>query len=247
MRRCFFIFAAVFLCAGTLFASDVTSDFSHANQLYAEGKFSAAAKAYDTILTGGALSPNLLFNKGNAEFKSGDLGRAVAAYRRAALLAPRDAEIRANLDFARNQVQGATWRQTWWESALGALSLNEWTVFAAITFWLTFILFAAVQLRPAWKIFLRTPARAMAVAAAFFCACLIAAATVHFSDSVAVVISPNVVTRSGPFDDAQNAFAVHDGAELAILDQRNGWVQVSDDSGRIGWMKDTQVDVLPVI
>jgi tetratricopeptide (TPR) repeat protein len=247
MRRCLFIFAAVSLCAGTLFASDVTGEFSDANHLYSEGKYSEAAKAYGTILAGGAVSANLLFNDGNAEFKSGNLGRAIAAYRRAALLTPRDADIRANLDFARNQVQGATWHPTWWEGWLGAFSLNGWTAFAAITFWLTFILFAAMQLRPDWKNVLRTPARSMAAAAVFFCACLIAAANVHFSNSVAVVVLPDAVTRSGPFDDAQNAFAVHDGAELAILDQRNGWVQVTDGSGRTGWMKGTQVEVLPAI
>ena len=44
-------------------------------------------------------SPALLFNYGNAEFKAGHLGKAIAAYRRAELLAPRDAEIRANLAF----------------------------------------------------------------------------------------------------------------------------------------------------
>ncbi|HEV2331260.1 MAG TPA: tetratricopeptide repeat protein [Verrucomicrobiae bacterium] len=247
MRRCCSIIAALFFCAGTLFASDVTGDFSRANQLYAAGKFSDAAKAYDSILNAGAVSANLLFNAGNAQFKSGNLGRAIAAYRRAALLAPRDADIRANLDFARNQVQGTTWRQTWWEGWLAALSLNEWTAIAAIAFWLAFLLLAAMQLRPAWKQFLRGPARGLAVAAVFFCIGLGAAATTHFSNSVAVVVLPDAVTRSGPFDDAQNAFAVHDGAELAVLDQRNGWVQVSDGSGRSGWMKSTQVEVLPAI
>jgi tetratricopeptide (TPR) repeat protein len=247
MRCCCSILAAVFFCAGTLFASDVPGDFSHANQLYAAGKFSNAAKAYDTILNSGAVSVNLLFNDGNAQFKSGNLGRAIAAYRRAAVLAPRDADIRANLDFARNQVQGATVRRSWWESWLGSLSLNEWTALAAAAFWLAFLLFAAVQLRPAWKQVLRAPARGLALAAVFFCAGLAATATNHFSNSVAVVVLPDAVTRSGPFDDAQNAFAVHDGAELAVLDQRNGWVQVSDGSGRSGWLKSSQVEVLPAI
>jgi tetratricopeptide (TPR) repeat protein len=247
MKRACSILAAVFFYAGTLFASDITGDFSHANQLYAAGKFSDAAKAYETILNSGAVSQNLLFNDGNAEFKSGNLGRAVAAYRRAAQLAPRDADVRANLEFARNQVQGPTSRQPWWEGWLAAFSLNEWTAFAAITFWLAFILFAAMQLRPSWKNVLRVPARGLAVAAVFFCGSLAAATAVHLSDSVAVVVLPDAVSRSGPFDDAQNAFAVHDGAELAILDQRNGWVQVSDGSGRTGWMKDNQVEVLPVI
>ena len=247
MRRCFYIVCTLLLCAGTLAAADVTSDFSSANQLYAAGKFSEAAKGYETILNSGAASPNLLFNTGNAEFKSGNLGRAIAAYRRAALLAPRDANVRANLDFARNQVQGATWHQDRWTAWLGALSLNEWAVLAALAFWLTFLLYAAMQIWPAMKNLLRGPARGAAMAAVFFCACLSAAATTHFTKSVAVVVLPDAVTRSGPFNDAQNAFAVHDGAELAVLDQRNGWVEVTDGSGRVGWMQDGQVEVLPVI
>lgn len=247
MKRYFSIVCALFFCAGTLMASDVASDFSNGNQLYSAGKFSEAASVYRTILNSGTVSPNLLFNDGNAEFKSGNLGRAIAAYRRAALLVPRDTDIRANLDFARNQVQGTTWRETPWEHWLGALTLNQWTVLAALAFWLAFISLAAMQIRPEWKNILRSPARFAALAAVCLCACLGVAAKIHFTRSVAVVVLPDAVTRSGPFDDAQNAFAVHDGAELAVLDQRNGWVEVTDGAGRIGWMQDGQVEVLPVI
>jgi tetratricopeptide (TPR) repeat protein len=247
MKRSFSILGALFLCAGTLRAADVAADFSSANELYSRGKFSEAAHVYGTILNSGAVSPNLLFNDGNAEFKSGNLGRAIAAYRRAAQLAPRDADIRANLEFARNQVQGATWRETRWEGWLGALTLNGWTVLAALAFWLAFLLYAAMQIRPSGRGLLRSPARGAAVATVGLCVCLGAAAAIHFSRSIAVVVLPDAVTRSGPFNDAQNAFAVHDGAELAVLDQRNGWVEVTDGTGRIGWMQDGQVEVLPAI
>src|SRR5580658_1333708 len=123
MKRLLCILSAVFLCAGTLLASDVTASFSDANQFFAAGKFPQAAKSYETILNSGAVSPNLLFNYGDAEFKSGNLGRAIAAFRRAALLAPRDADVRANLEFARNQVQGASFSQGRPEALLGALAL----------------------------------------------------------------------------------------------------------------------------
>ena len=98
--------------------------------MYAEGKFAEAATGYEKILQTGRVSPALYFNYGNAEFKSGNLGRAIAAYQRAARLAPHDAEVRANLDFARNQVSGPTQRESRWPRIagwLGALSLNEWT------------------------------------------------------------------------------------------------------------------------
>ena len=117
---------------------------------------------YEKILQSGAISPALYFNYGNAEFKSGNLGRAIAAYRQAAELAPRDAEVRANLDFARNQVQGPTLRESRWslQDWLGTLTLNEWTGLAAAAFWLLFGLLAARQIRPALKTALRGLTRA---------------------------------------------------------------------------------------
>ena len=247
MKRLFFIFSAALLFATTLLASDVAANFSAANQLYSEGKFPQAAKAYAALLESGAVSPNLLFNAGNAEFKSGNLGRAIAAYRRAALLSPRDVDVRANLNFTRNQVPGGSITGSHWEAMFGTLTLNEWTALAMIAFWLAFGLFAAMQLRPDWKNTLRGFARGAAVASVLLGACLAAASSIHFSKQIAVVVASDAVTRSGPFSDAQNAFAVHDGAEMAVLDQRNGWVQVADNSGRSGWIQDNQVAVLPAI
>lgn len=247
MKRFLCIFSAVFLGAGTLLASDVAASFSDANQLYAAGKFPLAAKSYEAILSSGTVSPNLLFNYGNAEFKSGNLGRAIAAYRTAELFTPRDADVRANLEFARNQVQGASFSESRPEVLLGVLTLNEWTAMAMIAFWLAFGLFAAAQIRPELKPALRGAARFMAVAAIGLCVCLGAAAKIHFSNQVAVVILPDAIARSGPFNDAQNAFAVHDGAELPVLDKHDGWVQVSNGAGRTGWMPAGQVEVLPAI
>jgi tetratricopeptide (TPR) repeat protein len=246
MKRCFYIFALM-LCAGKLLAAGVADKFSDANQYYAEGKFAEAARGYEAILSSGTVSPNLFFNYGDAEFKSGNLGRAIAAFRQAALLAPRDAEVRANLEFARNQVQGATLRESTLTHWLGVLTLNEWTALAAIAFWLAFLLFAAMQIRPTLKGSLRGVARGAAVAAVLLCACLGSAVALHSSRQVAVVVMSDAVTRSGPFDDAQNAFAVHDGAELPVLDRHGGWVEVSDATGRTGWMLDSQVEVLPAI
>ena len=238
-----FVLALAF--AGNIFAADVVTDFSAANKFYAEGKFSDAANAYETILAAGAQSSALLFNYANAEFKSGHLGRAIAGYRRAARLAPRDADIRANLAFARNQVQGATVRESRWQDWLGQLTLNEWTLLAAAAFWLTFVLFAARQLRPALVPKLKTATRIFAALTIFSGAMLALQAADHFSKAIAVVIADNVTTRSGPFDDAQSAFTARDGAELSVLSRRDDWVQVADGSGKTGWLPLKQVEVLP--
>jgi tetratricopeptide (TPR) repeat protein len=237
--------ALVAALSENIFAADISADFSSANKFYAQGKFTEAAKAYETILQTGAASPALLFNYGNAEFKSGHLGKAIAAYQRAGQLTPRDAELRANLAFARNQVQGVTRRESRWQSWAGSLTLNEGSVLTAGFFWLTFTLLIARQVRPALVPKLKNTTWIFAALTVVSAAVLAVQAANHFSNASAVVVADNVIARSGPFDDAQSAFTARDGAELSVLDHRADWVQVADGSGKIGWLPAKQVEVLP--
>jgi tetratricopeptide (TPR) repeat protein len=240
-----FLAAVVWIFAGTAPAADFSAAFNSANKLYAEGKFAEAAAGYEKIQQAGQVSPALYFNQGNAEFKSGNLGRAIAAYRRAARLAPRDAEVRANLEFTRDQVSGPTRRESRWANWLGTLTLNEWAGLAAIAFWLTFGLLAARQLRPALKPALRGLTLGAVIATLLAGAGLGLDAALHFSRQTVVIVTPEATARSGPFDEAQSAFTAHNGAELAVLDRRDDWLQVTDGSGRIGWLQRKQVEILP--
>ena len=241
----FYAILLALVFTGKMFAVEIAEYFPVANKLYAEGKFAEAAKAYETILQSGAQSPALLFNYANAEFKSGNLGHAVAAYRRAELLAPRDSEIRANLDFVRNQVQGTTVRQSVWQNWARALTLNEGTVLTAVLFWLTFALLIARQLRPELMPKLKTATRIFGVLTIFSASVLGLQAANHFFAQTTVVISNAAVARSGPFDEAQSAFPLHDGAELPVLDRHEDWIQVADGSGKTGWLPVKQVEILP--
>jgi tetratricopeptide (TPR) repeat protein len=239
---------AVWIFTSRAVAADISVEFNAANKLYAEGKFAEAADSYEKILQSKAVSPALYFNYGNAEFKSGNFGRAIAAYRLAAQLTPRDAEVRANLEFARNQVQGPTLRESRWSRSagwLGLLTLNEWTGLAAAALWLMFALLAAMQIRPALKTALRGFVLGAVIVTLLSCACLGVDAAIHFSRQTAVVVTPEVTARSGPFEEAQSAFTARNGAELAVLDRRDNWLQVTDRSGRIGWLQRKQVETLP--
>lgn len=231
--------------AGTVFAADVAAEFSAANKLYAEGKFTDAAAAYEKIFQTGGQSPVLLFNDANAEFKAGHLGLAIAAYRRAAQLSPRDDEIRANLAFVRNQVQGAIVRESRWQNWFSVLTLNEGALLTAILFWLTLALLAARQLRPSLVPRLKTATRIFAVLTICSASVLGLQAANHFSSATAVVIADNVTARSGPFDEAQSAFTVRDGAELRVLDRHDDWIQVGGGAGKTGWLPVKQVELSP--
>ena len=227
---------------GALNAADgTTAPFDAANKLYEQGKFSDAAAAYQKLLESGRSSPAVLFNLGNAQFKSGQMGRAIAAYRSAELMTPRDPDIRANLQFARNQIQGPTLPVPAWQRWLGRLSLNEWTWLGAATLWLWIGTLIAGQCQPALKAGLKKFVVLLGITGLAMNAGLITLlAENHFTKS-AVVIASEATARQGPLDESQTAFTLHDGAELEVLDRKDDWLQVTTDPKRIGWVRRDQV------
>jgi len=225
-----------------LAAADLAGAFDAANKLYEQGKFAEAATAYENLAQPGASSPAVVFNLGNALFKSGQIGRAIATYREVEQLTPRDPDVRANLQFARNQVQGPTLRAGRLELWLNALSLNEWALLAAGAFWLICLLMTAGQWRSQWQRRLRAYAAMVGGAAVVLFACLGMAWQQH-SKETAIVIAPEAVVRAGPFEESQSAFTAHDGAEFAILDRKDDWLQVSDGARRTGWLKRNAVSL----
>jgi len=40
-----------------------------------------------------------------------------------------------------------------------------------------------------------------------------------------------------PFDESPSAFTARDGAELRVLDHKDDWLQVTDGTRRVGWVK----------
>ena len=83
------------LCAPGAFAADAES----ARKAYDAGRHLEASSAYESLSEAAPRDPALHYDLGNALFKSGKLGRAVASYERAFALDPRDHDARFNLEF----------------------------------------------------------------------------------------------------------------------------------------------------
>jgi len=222
----------------------ISAEFDAANKLYEQGKFTDAVSAYEKLIQSGSVSPALYFNLGNAFFKSGQAGRALVSYRQAERIAPRDSDLRANLRFVRSQITGPTRLPGRWQRWLGTLALNEWTALASVALWVWLLLLALIQFRPGWKPPLRTWVVFSGLGAALLCVCL-GGALITDSTKTATVIAPEVFVRNGPLDESQTAFTVHDGAELNVIDQKEGWLQVSAGDRRTGWLKREQVLLTP--
>jgi tetratricopeptide (TPR) repeat protein len=231
----------------TLRAEPAPQAFNQANRLYEEGKYTQAAAAYENILQTGAVSPALYFNLGNAWLKAGQIGRAVRAYRQAEALAPRDPDIRANLQIARNQASAnhPALPGTRWTRWVGRLTLNEWTVSASLVAALFFFGLTAREISPALK---KSGAGLIVVLGLAFlvlASCLGLAVNQRLLEKSSVVIVPEAVARRGPLPESQSAFTLHDGAELLVLGTDGDWLQVSDGAKHIGWLAQKDAALIP--
>ena len=232
------LLALCFIVPPAALRADPAADFETANKVYEEGRYSDALNAYDKLLAGGTLSESLLFNRGNALVKLGQFGRAIESYRLAGQLAPRDADLRANLQFARTRARGGAPYQTErWRAWLDDLSLNEWTALVSAAFWALFLLLLLAQWRrdsaPALRKYI------FAAAAAFLLTgiCLAVELGANYFTHTAIVVAGEADVRNGPFDEAPGLYKVRDGAELNILDRKDNWLQVADSADRLGWVR----------
>lgn len=241
------LLCGVVLC--TARGADGTGAFDAANKLYEQGRFADAAAAYGKQIEAAPGSPTLYFNLGNAWFKAGQMGRAIAAYREAERLTPRDPGVRYNLQFARKKVSGTeTVRGSLISRALSTLSVNEWTVLAAIALWVWMILLAVREWRPVWRRAV-SGYTATAGVVTFVIAGCVAGAASQQSRAEAVVCVAEAIVRSGPLEEAKVLHQWRDGVEVEVLDQKEiavgdqmqSWLQVSDAAGRAGWLKRDQL------
>ena len=223
--------------------ASLDTQFDAANKLYAQSKFADAAAAYEQITTGGAVSAALYFNLGNAYFKAGQLGRALAAYRQAETLTPRDPDLRANTQFARKQVQGPKLTPPRWQTWLHNLSPREWLTLATVAVWVTLGLFSARLIQPA----LTAPLRPWTWAAVGASLAIFTGTALALSDNPArrsaIVVVTDATVRNSPFDESAAAFTAHDGAELRVLDHKDDWLQVTDGGRHVGWIKRAAVEL----
>ena len=234
-------FILILSLAREVHAQPTSIGFESANKLYYEGKFPEAASAYETLIRSGQKTAILYFNLGNALFKSGQVGRAIAAYRQAEQITPRDPDVRANLHFARNQVQGPTLSSNRVEAWIGKLTLNEWAILATASLWLFFLLLILLQARPLLKPTLKFYILVSIFLTLFMGVCLAFSFYHQQMLKTAIVIAPDTVVREGPVETSRNAFPVHDGTEMRVLNEKEEWLQVSPDPSRVGWIRRDQV------
>lgn len=212
--------------------------YNQANGLYRQGQYQQARDQYLQVVGAGVRDPRVYYNLGNACFKAGHLGEAVLWYERALRLAPRDADIRANLHYAEqfklDKVKGPAGE--WLEDLYLFPTLDELSLVLSACFLAACALGGWRLWRRNWsgwwQLWILVASSCLAVGTGFY----LGARLYSHTQVQVVVLAAEITARSAPDPQQTPVFVVHEGTRLLLARGEGDWVLVRLPTGLGGWV-----------
>ncbi len=231
-------------------SAPVDSLFAAGNEAYRKGEYGEAIRLYEEILSSGVESGELFYNLGAARFREGDLGRAVADYERARRYLPRDADVKANLEYVLERtLDREIARQDLPPLRLAAalaerLTWKEWFRVVETTYAVFLVLLGAFLLRPSLQDRLRE--WLYVSGGVLLAVCLLFAISLHAErlSTTGVVTESEVPVRSGPGEQFTREFLLHAGTVLRVRREADGWVYFTLTGDFRGWLPEKAIERL---
>lgn len=211
---------------------------------YSEGKFRQAVEAYESILKDGIRNSDIHFNLGNAYFKAGEYGLAMLNYERAYVLRPGDEDIRHNIQVVAARLKDRV-------EAIPLLAIVEWwntvkrehdleTIFLWSVIWLWLCAIAAYFFFASRSILLRR----VALMAGVLLFAVFTSTVFLLMDKqedlqarrYAIVLAKAVTARSTPDAAGVDAFTIHEGLKVEILENSGDACHIRLADGKEGWI-----------
>ena len=220
--------------------------------------FASAAGKYQLLIESGVHNSNLFSNLGNSFLQQDKIGNAIASFETARRIDPTNSDAVHNLKLAKQRIASDANADSassgfWTNVADRALSIvPPWSAWALLgVSWLGFWSIAAFRLSR-WSVVQNwggTLAGTSAALVLIACGWIVAQdqAFETLRTPIAVVTDVAVDVRSGAGEEFKPAsgFVLSEGAQWRVLQQRGDWCQVESDSGSTGWVKNSDVVVVP--
>lgn len=242
-----FVHIIVCICLVTTtvaYSQSSVTTFEKANTHYADGQYQEAVDSYMKVIEAGQESAALYYNLANAHYKLNNVAPANYYYEKALRLAPGDREIRNNATFAENMRIDAiaplpenTFTK-WYNSVLNLLTVDGWA-YAAVIFVIAFVLLFLGY----YFTFGTGKKRLFFITS--FSSLLFGALSLMFAysafakaekDRPAIVFSAKTEVKSEPNLASTNAFTLHEGTKVLILEDTNNWKRIQLVDGKSGWI-----------
>lgn len=242
----------VFLFSNGVIAQDAAVVFEQANQHYNEGAYTKAVKSYKDILATNQHSAELYFNLGNAYYKLNQVAESIYYYEKALQLQPEDQDVLHNIQFAQNMTLDAietlplTQLANFKQQLLQQISLQQWSYAIIASIWLSLAFFALyiISRRPLRKrlAFIGMLLALFVGGGSFFGAN--AALDQNENVRYGILFSEEIQLYDEPNERSKEAFLLHQGAKVQILDSLQDWQKIRIANGAEGWVKGATIRAL---
>ena len=211
--------------------------------------FRAAHDRFHAVAHAGIENGRLYYNLGNTHLRLGEIGAAIADYRRAKRLIPGDERLEANLRFARSlrldNIADSGKRTLLRTLLFGHYSwpLHTRRNFALIAYSLFWLALAIRLISP------NPLLRYMGVICLVGWVSLGASVAVelHARSHVneGVLISSEVVVRKGDGEAYEPQFTepLHQAVEFKVIEHRHGWIHIELPDGNRGWVRERDAEL----
>lgn len=245
MKKLAYILLTIFFAQAIL----AQSAFDKANALYRKQNYAGAAQEYESILKGKKESAEVYFNLGNSYYKMGKIAPSVYNFEKALQLNPNYKDAQINLGYANKMtidnikevpkvgfskmlynLTGTYHYNTWGWIAVGfafgflAMFIGYYfagtTVIKRIFFFAMFVMLLVIVISVLSAIFVKS---------------------VDANEHPAIVFAEVIAVKSEPSDRSEDAFVLHEGTRVNVLETVDNWkkIELADDS--VGWIESSAI------
>lgn len=251
MKHISYILAFLF---STLTFAQNNKLFDEANALYNESNYTEALEKYKTILESGEHSAELYFNIANAHYKLNHIAPSIYYYEKALLLKPNDKDIQNNIAFARNMTVDAIDSvpeigiSKLIKNVTNTMSFDGWaktSVILVVLFVILFILYYFTY-STSKKRFAFVSSNISLLLAIVSLAFAFHKFKLVENDQPAIVFAQETKIKSEPNLRSTEAFVLHEGTKVQVLDTVSNWKKIKLSDGKTGWVINDDIKMLKI-
>ncbi|MCF6213776.1 MAG: tetratricopeptide repeat protein [Flavobacteriaceae bacterium] len=243
----------VFVFLGSVVsAQKADSLFVAGNNFYKQEAYKEAIEAYKKIETQNVISADLFYNMANAYYKSSEVAPAIYYYEKTLKLDPGNEDAKYNLAFANRMtidkidVLPMSFFQKLDQQYIRAFKYDSWAliaIFSSILFVLLFLSYY-FSFSPSRK-------RLYFISALMCIVILVASFTFAYSgytyaknNKPAIIFALRAPVKEAPTPNSNDAFELHEGTKVMILEQVDTWQKIKLADGKIGWIDENNLKAL---
>jgi tetratricopeptide (TPR) repeat protein len=249
LKRTLYLFIWLVLPLLSFGNDEANALFIKGNQYYAKAQYKDALVAYQKILNEGYQSAAVYFNMGNASYKTDDIPSALLYYEKAHKLSPNDDDINFNIRLVNLKTTDKIdeipefFVTKWWRSFILSSSVKTLSVLSIILMLLASAILIVYFFANALLVKKVSFYAAIVLFFAAFLTIFIASQQISYFDGhrQAIVFDGSVTVKSGPGEQLNTLFVIHEGAKVNILENNSGWTKIKLANGNEGWIRKSAI------